>query len=200
MAVPITVPAWVRFSSASAVMARAMPKSATFTCPVGGDEHVAGLHVAVDDAVAVGEAEGGGDVGADVGGPVGVQRALGAEDLGQAAAVDVLHDDEVGAVRLAPVVDADDVGVVEVGGRLASRRNRSTNAGSVANSGNSTFTATGPVEQLVAGEEHLGHAAAAELPVQLVAAVEDGGTRVGHAGLRLGGAGGAARAASCPAR
>ena len=38
------------------------------------DEDVARLHVAVDDAVAVGEPEGGGHVGADVGGPVGVER------------------------------------------------------------------------------------------------------------------------------
>ena len=83
---PITEPAWVRFSSALALMARAMPKSATFTWPVGGDQDVARLDVAVDDAVAVGEAEGGGDVGGDLGGPVGVQRALGAEDLGQRAA------------------------------------------------------------------------------------------------------------------
>ncbi len=32
---------------------------------VGGDEDVAGLHVAVDDAVAVGEPQGGGDVRSD---------------------------------------------------------------------------------------------------------------------------------------
>ena len=40
-----------------------------------GDEDVAGLHVAVDDAVAMGVGEGGGHVGGDLDGPVGVQRA-----------------------------------------------------------------------------------------------------------------------------
>ena len=39
-----------------------------------GDQHVARLHVAVDDPVLVGVAEGGGHVGADVGGPLGRQR------------------------------------------------------------------------------------------------------------------------------
>ena len=51
------------------------------------DEDVARLHVAVDHAVAVGEAQGGGHVGADVGGPVGVERPVGAEDLGEGPAV-----------------------------------------------------------------------------------------------------------------
>ena len=157
---PITVPTWVRFSSALAVMARAMPKSATFTWPVRRDEHVAGLHVAVHDAVAVGEPERGGDVGADVGGPVGVQRALGAEDLRQAAPVDVLHDDEVGAVRLAPVVDADDVGVVEVGGGRGLPAEALDEGRVRGELGEQHLDGDGPVEQLVAGQEDLGHAAA----------------------------------------
>src|SRR5205085_304225 len=71
-----------------------------------------------DHAVAVGEAEGGGHVGGDAGGGVGGRQALAAEDVRQALAVDVLHDDVVGRALLAPVVDAHDVGVVQVGGGL----------------------------------------------------------------------------------
>ena len=41
-----------------------------------------------------------------------------AQDGRERPAVDVLHDDEVRALVLAPVVDGDDVGVREVGGRL----------------------------------------------------------------------------------
>ena len=59
-----------------------------------------------------------GDLDADLGDPAGQQGALGAEDVAQVPALDQLHDHEVGAVVLAPVVDGDDVGVGEVGGGL----------------------------------------------------------------------------------
>ena len=146
----------------------------------GGDEDVAGLHVAVDDAVAVGEAERGGDVGADVGHAVGVERALGAQDVGERAPVDVLHDDEVGAVGLAPVVDADDVGVVEVGGRGGLPPEPLDERLVGGELREQDLHGDRAVEQLVPGEEHLGHAAAPEAAVQLVATVEDGGAGFGH--------------------
>jgi hypothetical protein len=43
VAVPITAPAWVSFDSAAAPIARAMPKSATFTCPFVPMRMFAGL-------------------------------------------------------------------------------------------------------------------------------------------------------------
>ena len=97
---------------------RCDPEVCDLDVPVGGHEDVAGLDIAVDEPVAVCKSEGCRNVGGDLCGTVGMQRPLGTEDLGEAATLDVLHDDEVGALLLAPVVDAHDVGVVEVGGRL----------------------------------------------------------------------------------
>ena len=77
----MTAPVWVRLSSV--LTARAIPKSVTLTLPVVGDEHVAGLHVAVDHAVAMGVGQGAGDVGGDLGGPVRVQRPGRAQDRRQ---------------------------------------------------------------------------------------------------------------------
>ena len=111
----MTEPVWVR---PSLVPARAMPKSVTFTVPDLREQHVAGLHVAVHDAAAVRERERRRDLGGDVGGLAGVERRLGADQVAQRSALDVLHHDEVGARLLAPVVDGDDVGVVQVGGGL----------------------------------------------------------------------------------
>ena len=82
----------------------------------GVDQHVAGLDVAVDDAVLVGEGQRGGDVGADLGRPLGRQRTVLADQLAQRPPLHVLHDDEVRAFLLAPVVDGDDVRMIEVGG------------------------------------------------------------------------------------
>jgi hypothetical protein len=70
------------------------------------------------ETVAMREPERSRDVDDDVRGAVGMQPPLGAQDLREAAAFDVLHHDEVGAVLFAPVEDADDVRMVEVGRRL----------------------------------------------------------------------------------
>ncbi len=95
-----------------------MPKSVTFTVPVRREQHVAGLHVAVHHAVAVRERERRRDLGGDLRGLARVDGRLGADEVAQRSALDVLHDDEVRAVFLAPVVDRDDVGMVEVRGGL----------------------------------------------------------------------------------
>ncbi len=82
---------------------------------VARDEDVRRLDVAVHHAARVCRRQCERDRDRRVDGAVGTDAALGAEHVGEAAAVDVLHDDVVRASRLAPVVDAHDVGVVEVG-------------------------------------------------------------------------------------
>ena len=182
----MTAPAWVRFDwSAPPVMAWAMPKSATFTWPLGEMRMLPGLDVAVHHAVAVGEAEGGGDVGGDLGRPAGVQRAVGADDLREAAALDVLHDDEVGAALLAPVVDGHDVGVVQVGRGLGLAAEALDERRVLGVLGEQHLDRHRPVEQQVAGQVDVGHAAAGQLAMQLVAIVEDGRALVGHTARSL---------------
>jgi hypothetical protein len=134
----------------------------------------------------VGEPQGGGHVGADVGGAVGVQRALGLEDLRQGPPVHVLHHDEVGAVGLTPVEDADDVGVVEVGGGRGLPPEALDEGRVRGELGEHGLDGHGPVEQLVAREGHLRHAAPPDAAVQLVTAAEHGGTLARHAEGSLG--------------
>ena len=140
---------------------------------VGGDEHVAGLDVAVHDAVAVGEAEGGGDVGGDLRGAVGMHPAVVPQDLGQGVTLHVLHDDEVRAVGLAPVEHRHDVGVLQVGGRLGLAAEALDESCVGGQRREQHLDRHRPVEHLVACQVDLGHAAAPEPPVQLVAPVEN---------------------------
>ena len=78
---------------------------------LGVDDHVLRLEVAVDDAVAVGEARRLQHLADQphrlLGGEPGVDQLL------QGAPLHVLHRDVVGALELAAVVDGDDVGVLE---------------------------------------------------------------------------------------
>ncbi len=86
---------------------------------VPGEKDVARLDVAVDDAVAMGIAESLRDVGGDGGGPHRRERSLASDDRREGLPVDVLHDDEIRPLRLAPVEDRHDVRVGEVGCRLS---------------------------------------------------------------------------------
>ena len=156
-----------------------------------GQQHVAGLHVAVHDAVAVRERERGRDLGGDLGGLVRVDRRLGADEVAQRSAFDVLHHDEVRAVLLAPVVDRDDVGVVEVRGglRLAAEALDERRLARVL--GEQRLQRDRPVQQLVVREVDLGHPALRELALDLVAVRKD------PAGQRHGGENPICRSSGC---
>ena len=82
---------------------------------VRGDEDVAGLDVAVDEAGVVGGVERRGDARADVDRQLRAQPRLHVEELAQALAVDQLHDDGLAAAVLEHVVDGDDVRVGQAG-------------------------------------------------------------------------------------
>ena len=143
-------------------------------------QHVPRLDVTVNQAVAVGESQGGRDVGRDVGRPIRMDATLGAEHLGQTPALHVLHHDEVGALLLTPVVHADDVGMVEVGRRLGLPTEALHEAGIARELIEQDLDRHRTIQQQVARQIHVGHTAAGDLPVELVPLVKDGGTHCGH--------------------
>ena len=168
----MTAPVWVRPSLAPP--ARAMPKSVTLTWPAAVMSTLPGLTSRCTTPLRVRERERGGDVGADLGGLAGVRAGRVADDVAQRAAVDVLHDDEVRAVLLAPVVDRDDVGVVQVGRGLRLAPEPLDERRVAGELGREHLERDRAVEQLVAGQVHLGHAAPGDARDDLVAVGEDG--------------------------
>ena len=134
----MTAPVWVRPCDRPRRV-RGDPEVGDLDLAGRGDEHVARLDVAVHDPVAVGERERVGDLGGDPRGLDGGMRPSARMMSAQRPALDVLHDDEVRAVLLAPVVDTDDVGVVQ-------RRRRSGPPGGTArrSSGRGRTPGTGP--------------------------------------------------------
>ncbi len=85
--------------------------------PLGGDEDVLRLDVAVDDAARVGVVERLAEVGADLADLAVAERPFAAQP-GQGAALDQLGDQQRVAVLLAHLVEGDDARVVESRGRL----------------------------------------------------------------------------------
>jgi hypothetical protein len=137
------------------------------------DEDVRRLDVAVDETSGVGEAEGGGDLAGDLRRLLRREVAVGAQDVGQRAPVDVLHGDEVRGGVLAPIEDVDDVRVVEVGGRLGLAAEALDEVGVDGELGEQHLDRHLTVEQAVVAQEDLGHAATPDALDQLVAVVDD---------------------------
>ena len=86
----------------------------------------------MDDAPPVREPSGLEDLDRDVDRADRIEWGLFADELLERAARQILHRDVVGVVERAAVVHADDIRVLEAGGGLGLRRNRSTKPGSSA--------------------------------------------------------------------
>nr|WP_245657763.1 hypothetical protein [Herbidospora mongoliensis] len=84
-----------------------------------GDQHVARLHVPVQDAGRVGGAQGAEQVGADLGDQTWGQGAVVVDDLFQRSALDEFHDDPRDAADLDRVEDGRHGGMVHPGRRTS---------------------------------------------------------------------------------
>ena len=151
---------------------------------VGGDEDVARLDVAVDEAGVVGGVEGGGDARADVDRQLGAQPRLHVEQLAQALAVDELHHDGLAAAVLEDVVHGDDVGVGQAGDGdgLATEALGDDGIGGQARL--EPLQGDLAVERDVGGQPHLGHAALGQPSLEPVAPGEHDRRRRRPAGAR----------------
>ena len=147
---------------------------------VRADENVCGLHVAVHHTIAMGEGESGSHLDSNVTGLVGGQLALHAQDVGEGAALHVFHGHEVGVTAAAPVIDPDDVGVIQVGGRLGFAAESLDKSGVGGELGEQHLDGDRSVEQKVAGQKDVGHATTADAAFDLVAVVHHRAVLVTH--------------------
>ncbi len=140
---------------------------------LGIDDHVVRLDVPMDDAVAVRVAERREDLPGVRDGDIRGTRSARTDEVLQRPPFDVLHDDEVRAVRLPPVVDRDDVRMGETGrvGGLAPEAFDELVVVRVALV--EDLDGDAPAELLVLGEVDVRHAAAADLARNAVARGEE---------------------------
>ena len=99
-----------------------------------------------------------------------LEAALAADEVLERLALHVLHDDVVRAVDLAPVVDADEVGVVQAGGGLGLAAEALDEGGVVEEALQQHLERHAAAQGEVLAEVDVGHAAAAELAQHAVAA------------------------------
>jgi len=148
------------------------------------EQHVARLHVAVHHTAAVRERERRRDLGGDVGGLARFEPALAADQIAQGTTLHVLHHDEVRARLLAPVVDGDDVRVVQVGSGLCLAAEPLDERRLARVLGEKSLERDQAIQRFVAREVHLGHAAVGELALDPISVRKDLADQ-GHRGETL---------------
>ncbi len=141
--------------------------------PVRVGHHVVRLDVAVDDALAMREAERAEHLAGELDRVADRERPAGDDELLQAPPVEVLHRDVVGALGLAPVVDRDDVRVREAGGVLRLAAEALDERLVVRVAVVQDLDRNPAPELLVLGQVDVCHPARAELPDDPVAPVEE---------------------------
>jgi hypothetical protein len=94
----------------------AKPKSATFTRPRRSSKMFLRLDVAMDDALVVGELQRVANLRHD-GQRLPARHASAMQQLPQAHAVHIFHEEEIQPIGAAKVIDGDDAGMVELGQR-----------------------------------------------------------------------------------
>lgn len=134
------------------------------------DEDVVGLHVPVAEPAAMGGVEGVGDLPDDLQGTLGGQRPGVGEQGAQVPTVDQSHVDEQSAVDLAPVVDRDDMGVVQLRGDPRFAQEPVTGGGIAGDRRAEELQGDDPALARVGGAVDLAHPAAADELVDRVGA------------------------------
>ena len=141
--------------------------------PFRVDDDVVRLDVAVDDAVAMRVAKPGEDLARVRDGDGNGAGSPAANELLERPALDVLHHDEVRAVRLPPVEDRDDVRVGEAGRMRCLAAEALDELLVVRVALVQDLDGHAATQLLILGEVHVGHAAAPELPRDPVSTGEE---------------------------
>ena len=139
---------------------------------VSAHEDVSRLDVAVNDSVVVREGECARDVAGDVRRlSVGELLAF-LQDLGKRFSAHVLHSDEVGVVDLAPVVDGDDVWMLQTSRGLSFATEPFHECWICRVFGKQNLQRNRTIEQGVVGEEDLGHTTTTDAALDSVATID----------------------------